>query len=82
MKYRFANGEELEAFSPEEFLKKMRATSFAPSENEHEFMHDCAGRGRKMGIHIQTENAEKFLESLIRHGIVTMVGLPNVFENN
>lgn len=84
MRYRFADGKELEADSPEEFVRKMRAVSFAPSENEYEFMHDCAERGRKMGIYIQTENAEKFLDSLIYYGIVSMVGLNSnsIFDNN
>jgi hypothetical protein len=82
MKYRFTDGKELEADNPEEFVRKMRATSFAPSQDEYEFMHDCAERGRRMGIYLKTENAERFLDSLIYYGIVSMVGLTNVFDNN
>jgi hypothetical protein len=82
MRYRFTDGKELEAGTPEEFVKKMRAASFASSEGEYEFMHDCAERGRKVGIYIRTENAEKFLSSLIYYEIVSIVGLTNVLDNN
>jgi len=82
MRYRFTDGKELEADTPEEFVKKMRSASFASSEDEYEFMHDCAERGRKVGIYIRTENAEKFLSSLIYYGIVSVVGPTNVLDNN
>lgn len=82
MRYRFTDGKELEAGTAEEFVKKMHAASFASSQDDYEFMHDCAERGRKVGIYIRTENAEKFLSSLIYYGIVSVVGLQNVLDNN
>lgn len=84
MKYQFKDGEILEADTPEEFVEKMRISSFAPSENTYEFMHDLAERGRRIGIYIKVDSEEKFLDSLIFYGIVVMLypGGNNVLGDN
>lgn len=70
MRYRFTDGKVIEASSPEEFLSKMRNSSYALSENDVQFMEDCAERGLKMGLDINTESPYQFLISLIRNKIV------------
>lgn len=73
MRYQFTDGKILEAETPEEFVEKMRGSSFFPADNTYEFMHDVAERGRRIGIYIKVDNEEKFLDSLISYGIVVML---------
>jgi hypothetical protein len=78
MRYRFTDGKSVEANNPEEFVAKMRNTSFSESEDEVDFMELCSERAEKLGVDIRTDNADNFLADLIRCGIV----IPEVSEWN
>jgi len=81
MKYKFADGKVIFAENAEEFLAKMRMSSFTLAPDDTTFMHDCAERGRKLGINLKIESAELFLESLIYYEIVAM-DFPGILKRN
>jgi hypothetical protein len=72
MRYRFTDGKSVEAETPEEFVTKMRNSSYAPSEDEEDFMELCSERAERLGVDIRTDNADNFLHDLIHNGIVTL----------
>ena len=69
-RYRFSDGHTLDAATPEEFVVKMRRTSYCPGDDEADFMDLCSERGQKLGLDINSENATLFLADLIKVGIV------------
>ena len=71
-KYRFSDGKAVEASSPEEFVRVMRATSFCPGEDVADFMDLCSERGQKIGFDIRSDSAYNFLTDFIRVGIVVV----------
>mgnify|MGYP001601533001 CR=1 FL=1 len=66
MIYRFKDGKAIEAHSPEEFVRKMRNTSYSESDDEQDYMEACAERSRKLGVDIRSDSPYNFLVDLIQ----------------
>jgi hypothetical protein len=69
-RYRFTDGHCIDAATPEEFVTKMRNSSYCPGEDDADFMDLLSERGQKIGLDIRSENAIVFLTDLIATGIV------------
>ena len=69
-RYIFSDGKVIKASSDEEFIKKMRNTSFSESSNEKEFMIQCSERGKKLGLDIRYDTVYNFVSDLTKSGIV------------
>lgn len=75
IRFRFSDGKFVDAEDPEEFVEKMNASSYASRESVTEFMEDVAERGRKLGIFLNVESPQKFLESLIANNVVAVLSV-------
>lgn len=69
-KYRFSDGKTVEASSPEEFVKKMRFSSWYPGRDTREFMSMVSERAGKIGLDVRKDSEYNFLADLIKVGIV------------
>jgi hypothetical protein len=70
-RYKFIDGSVIIASSPEEFVQKMRSTSWCPGEDDQDFMDLCSERGQKLEVDIRSDTAYNFLTDLIRCEVVT-----------
>jgi hypothetical protein len=66
------DGKAITASTPEEFVVKMRETSWTPGDNTSNFMTLCSERGQKIGIAIRCDTAYNFLSDLIKAGVVAV----------
>lgn len=73
-KFRFSDGKAIQAETVEEFIRKMRNTSYSESKNVKDFMEGCSERANKMNIEIRTDDPYNFLDDLIKAGIVRIEG--------
>jgi hypothetical protein len=72
MIYRFLDGKSIIANSPEEFVEKMRQTSWYAEETAKKFMYACSKRGHKIGLFIRYDTESHFLNDLIDSQIVAI----------
>jgi hypothetical protein len=71
-RYRFSDGKTVVASSPEEFVKKMRFSSWYPGKSTEEFMQMVSERADKIGLHVRRDSEYNFLADLIGVGIVDL----------
>lgn len=71
MQYRFLKDNKvIEANSPEEFVHKMRNTSFAHTGDNVSFMSECADRAKKLGLDVRSDSEYNFLTDMLELGLV------------
>lgn len=74
MKYRYQDGFEFEADSPQEIAEKLWQSKFVPDATLEQWMEGFARRAQMMdGAIIRTSSVEELVEDLFRTGRIRVV---------
>lgn len=73
MRFQFSDGKIITADSCEEFVRKMRKSSFFPGESVATYMSEVSERLSKFDFIISTTNADTFVSDLQASGVLTVI---------
>ena len=73
MRIKFSDGKIITADSFEDFVKKMRRSSFFPGETVTTYMAEVSERLGRFDLNISTQDANTFAADLQTSGIITIL---------